>query len=150
MASKADFRATSLAEICGISLRQLERFFMMETGIRPQEWLNRLRLRRAVALLAEGKSIKEVAFELKYKQPSHFSREFKRAHGVSPSSTRVSHSLHPNVDERYEMSSADTPTQLQSFNRESLIEVHEKRKLSLASDAGNQDFRLSRTQKSLP
>lgn len=34
--------------------------------------------------LQTGKSVKEVAFELGYKQHSHFSRDFKARYGVSP------------------------------------------------------------------
>ena len=47
-------------------------------------WLNALRLARAYELIRSGESVKSVAFELGFKQLSHFSRAFKQAHGVAP------------------------------------------------------------------
>ena len=67
------------------SLRQLERFIPQATGKTPQQWLNDLRQQKASGLIASGQSVKEVSNHLGYKQSSHFSREFKRFHGVPPS-----------------------------------------------------------------
>ena len=128
LARKADFRAAQLAEICDISLRQLERFFISENGIHPQDWLNELRLRQAVALIAQGKSVKEVAFELRYKRASYFSRAFKRAHGLSPAFMRR-HGLHtPDVAKRDVMSAKDTPTPLNTNSNGVVIQVREKKR----------------------
>lgn len=107
-AREAGYRATRLAKDCGVSLRQLERFFQKKTGQTPQNWLNSLRQREAIVLVIQGKSIKEVAYDLGYKQVSHFSREFKRAHGIAPSGAR----LRSDVASRYEMSPIDTRAQL--------------------------------------
>ena len=57
-------------------------------GLSPLYWMNRLRQVRGLALLNQGMSVKETAYELGYRQTSHFSREFKRFHGVPPSSFR--------------------------------------------------------------
>ena len=89
LAHRSRFRAAALAKDCGISLRQLERFFLLRTSKPPQRWLNELRQQHAIVLIVEGKPVKEVAYELGYKQPSHFSREFKRFHGVSPNFART-------------------------------------------------------------
>ena len=85
LAEEAGYNAKKLAERCGISLRQLERFIPRATGKPPQQWLNYLRQQKAVELIASGLSVKEASFQLGYKQLSHFSREFKRFHGVAPS-----------------------------------------------------------------
>ena len=85
LAEEAGYNAKKLAERCGVSLRQLERFIPTATGKTPQQWLNYLRQQKAFELIASGQSVKEVSFLLGYKQTSHFSREFKRYHGVAPS-----------------------------------------------------------------
>ena len=89
LAEEAGYNAKKLAERCGVSRRQLERFFPRATGKTPQQWLNYLRQQKAYELIASGQSAKEVAIRLGYKQPSHFSREFKRFHGVPPSELLV-------------------------------------------------------------
>jgi AraC-like DNA-binding protein len=85
LAEEAGYNAKKLAERCGVSRRQLERYFPRVTGKTPQQWLNYLRQQKALELIASGQSVKEVSFRLGYKQSSHFSREFKRFHGVAPS-----------------------------------------------------------------
>lgn len=48
------------------------------------QWIVRKRMARAAALLAQGMDPKGVSWALGYKQHSHFWREFKRFHGVTP------------------------------------------------------------------
>jgi len=85
LAEEAGYNPKNLADRCGVSLRQLERFIPQATGKTPQRWLNDLRQQKACELIASGQSVKEVSIRLGYKQSSHFSREFKRFHGVPPS-----------------------------------------------------------------
>lgn len=80
----ANYRIDKLAKNCGVSPRQLERFFHQELGKSPREWLTEARLTQAMTCLKEGSTVKETSFNLGYKQVSHFSREFKRFHGLSP------------------------------------------------------------------
>ena len=47
-------------------------------------WLNASRLAKAYERIRGGEPVKFVAFELGFKQLSHFSRAFKEAHGVPP------------------------------------------------------------------
>jgi AraC-like DNA-binding protein len=79
------FSASKLAKLCGVSQRSLERFFKETKAVSPHQWLHLQRLLQAKSVLLESPSIKEAADALGYKQPSHFSREFKRHHGASPS-----------------------------------------------------------------
>jgi AraC-like DNA-binding protein len=92
LARTADFRATRLAGVAGVSLRTLQRRFKVEYGITVSEWLKRIRLQEASDRIQAGDRVKAVAMDLGYKQLSHFSREFKRAYGLPP--TRVPSTHH--------------------------------------------------------
>jgi len=87
LAEKAKYRAAALARACNCSLRELQRHFAAHMRCTPQEWLNQLRLQRALLLLQSNKSVKETAYELGL-SPTQFARRYKRHHGVSPSATR--------------------------------------------------------------
>jgi transcriptional regulator GlxA family with amidase domain len=84
LASEAQFRASELAKILGISLRTLQRYFRAKYNCTVSDWLRELRLATARARLPNCESVKEVAFDLGYKQPSHFTRDFKQRFGVPP------------------------------------------------------------------
>ena len=49
------------------------------------DWMRQIRLAKAYARVVSGESIKAVAYDLGFKQLSHFSRVFKEVHGVAPS-----------------------------------------------------------------
>jgi AraC-like DNA-binding protein len=85
-ARASGYRAWRLAGHLGISRRQLTRYTRSVFGRSPQDWLNAERLNDAPERLKTVRSVKTVAFELGFKQRSHFSREFKLTHGVSPTS----------------------------------------------------------------
>jgi AraC-like DNA-binding protein len=55
----------------------LERVFLKTLGCPPKKWLAEQRIAIARPLLLSGKSIKEVGFELGFRQTSHFCRQFK-------------------------------------------------------------------------
>ncbi|MGE8068839.1 AraC family transcriptional regulator [Pseudomonas sp. NPDC089569] len=76
-----------LASLVGLDRFQFLRAFSQTTGITPHAWLLRLRLENACALLSAGKhSVAQVAAEVGFYDQSHFSRAFKTAYNVSPSS----------------------------------------------------------------
>ena len=81
----AHWSSAKLARHCGVSIRQLQRFFSARMGTSPQAYLNSLRLGAAMNLLDRQKTVKEVAAMLDFKQPSHFSRQFKEFYGINPS-----------------------------------------------------------------
>jgi AraC-like DNA-binding protein len=85
LAAEANYRPSQLAALCTVSLRTLQRHFSGRYGMTLGEWLREVRVNEAYTRLKAGESIKEVAYDLGFKQPSHFSRVFKRVHGVSPS-----------------------------------------------------------------
>jgi len=73
-------------EIGGASLRTFERLFVEETGLSLAAWRRHSRLLTSLSLLAEGKSIGEVAHAVGYESAAAFSTAFKQCFGVSPSS----------------------------------------------------------------
>ncbi|NIP79758.1 MAG: helix-turn-helix domain-containing protein [Gemmatimonadetes bacterium] len=67
----------------------LARVFRRHHGCSPGEYLRRLRVRRACALLAEtDESLAAVAYATGYADQSHFTRQLKRALGVTPGQYR--------------------------------------------------------------
>lgn len=85
LAKTANYSATTIAFKCRVSTRQLERFFQTKMGASPHKWLRDLRMRRAVELICEQTTMKEIAAELGYKDPAHFAHDFKEYFGMPPS-----------------------------------------------------------------
>jgi AraC-like DNA-binding protein len=93
LAVEAKFCPHALARLCNVSLRTLQRRFDKTYGTPVGHWMRNLRLAQAYARIAVGESVKSVAYDLHFKQLSHFSRVFKETYGVpptmvSPGSTR--------------------------------------------------------------
>ena len=89
VAERAHYRPQNMAKLCGVSVRELERFFIERTSKSPHHWLSDLRQMKALQMIAAGKSIKEISIDLHYSCPAHFSRAFKHLHGVSPTGFRT-------------------------------------------------------------
>jgi AraC-like DNA-binding protein len=85
LAEAARYDAKELAKLCHLSVRQLERDFRRDLGRTPQDWLNEQRIKAAQPLLLSGQPVKVVALELGFKQVSHFCRQFKSMHKLTPS-----------------------------------------------------------------
>ena len=83
LAFRCMFRPTLM--VAELTLRTLQRYFRKSFGLTVTGWLRELRLRMAYEHLQSAHSVKEAAYELGYKQPSHFSRDFKNQYGVPPS-----------------------------------------------------------------
>jgi|GEM_PF-2294741 len=73
------------ARVLGISIRHLQRWFNAHLASTPGAWLAEERLQHARQLLPSSRSVKEVAYTLGFNHVSHFSRDFKRRFGHSPS-----------------------------------------------------------------
>jgi AraC-like DNA-binding protein len=74
------------AEVGGASLRTFERLFVDETGLSLAAWRRQSRMLASLSLLAEGKSISEVARAVGYDSAAAFSTAFKQCFGAPPSS----------------------------------------------------------------
>lgn len=67
----------------------LARVFRRHHDCSPAEYLRRIRIRRACQLLADGeKALSAIAFATGYADQSHFTRNFRRALGVTPGEYR--------------------------------------------------------------
>ena len=77
LAHQAGYSVSALASSCKVSVRTLERFFLSAMREPPHRWLKRLRMQRAIELLRDGSTVREIAFCLGYEDPSHFSRDLK-------------------------------------------------------------------------
>ena len=84
--TEKDISVKNLAALCGISEVYLRRLFFERYGTSPKEYMIHLRMQYAKQLLsAEQMSISEVATLCGYAEPCHFSREFSKRVGKSPS-----------------------------------------------------------------
>jgi AraC-like DNA-binding protein/mannose-6-phosphate isomerase-like protein (cupin superfamily) len=76
-----------LAALCadaGVSVRTIERAFRSDVGTDFAAWRRQVRLMKAVELLVSGRSIKEVAFAIGYRQSSAFVEMFRRTFATTP------------------------------------------------------------------
>ena len=85
LARQANWSAAALANRCGVSVRTLHRHFLKHMGKNTKVWLAEQRQHQAIELLRDGSTVKETAFCLGYKQPTNFTRKFKKYWGVCPS-----------------------------------------------------------------
>ncbi|WP_378946110.1 AraC family transcriptional regulator [Mesorhizobium sp. ANAO-SY3R2] len=84
-----NWRIEELAAVAGLSASQLHRQFKEKTGTTPMDWVRHERMNLAKRLLiAPNVKIAAVALNLGYADPYHFSRDFRRVAGQSPSEFR--------------------------------------------------------------
>ena len=76
--------ARDLATEVGVSTRTLERAFIADAKMTLGEWRQRSRIARAIALVASGNDVKDVALEVGYATPSAFVTAFKKYVGSTP------------------------------------------------------------------
>ena len=79
----------AVADQAGVSADYLSRQFRRMIGIAAQEYLRRYRFARAMELLQAGAAVGDVARQVGFRSLCHFSREFKREMGVTPSQYRT-------------------------------------------------------------
>jgi len=74
-----------VARHCHLDAAYLSRVFRRFTGESPLRFLNRLKMNAAaLQLIRRDVQIKEIAAEWGYADPYHFSKVFKKVHGLSP------------------------------------------------------------------
>lgn len=81
----SDININNVAGHTGISERYLRNLFSQHLNLSPLDYLNQIRINKAVELLKNTEmSIKEVCFQCGFQSPQYFSRIFKQQMGVSP------------------------------------------------------------------
>jgi AraC family transcriptional regulator of arabinose operon len=76
---------SELARAVNLSRSRFAHLFREQTGVAPARYLRDFRLDRARLLLETTfLSVKEVMVTVGFNDPSHFSRDFQRAHGAPP------------------------------------------------------------------
>jgi AraC-like DNA-binding protein len=83
-----------LAQQSGYSREHFSRIFKAVTGRSIENYIIEIRIAKASTLLGDvNKTIKEIAYELAYRNEYFFSRQFKRKTGVTPTDFRNSHRI---------------------------------------------------------
>jgi two-component system, response regulator YesN len=77
-----------ISHTIGISPFYFSRLFREEMGVSFSEYMTKLRLEKAVFLLAQGFSIKDCCFSVGYNDPNYFSRIFRKYYNMTPSEYR--------------------------------------------------------------
>lgn len=84
------FHLASLAQPAGLGERRTRDLLRARLGMTPQNWIERRRIDWAQnALTNDSSPIKEVAFALGFRYPSHFTAWFKRATSLNPTAFRT-------------------------------------------------------------
>ncbi len=74
-----------MTEFCNISVSQLNRLFKQETGLTAKNYIDSIRMDIATEMLASSSTtVRQIAKELGYPDPYHFSRRFKELKGYAP------------------------------------------------------------------
>lgn len=80
----------ALARQTNLSPSRFAHLFRRELGIAPLQFVRRARLARARVLVERTfLTVKEVMAVVGFTDPSHFTRDFRRAYGVTPSQLRA-------------------------------------------------------------
>ncbi len=83
---------SEVAEQCGINVRYLASLFKRYGLLSPSQYIQRLKLNKAAnLLLTTDLKIKEIAEQVGYFDPYHFSKNFKHFHGRWPNHYRLEH-----------------------------------------------------------
>ena len=103
---KEQCNVLKLAIDIGVSRSTLYREFIKKTGMSPLSYLKKYRLKKAAEMLKEDASIavSAVAFSCGYQNQYYFSKDFKKAMGVSPSEFRKEHFDWKNIYNIYKVS----------------------------------------------
>jgi transcriptional regulator GlxA family with amidase domain len=80
----------TLAALVNLSASRFRHLFKHETGSSPRQYLRELRLRKAEVLLATTfLSLKEIAEAIGLASLTHFMRDFKQRHHMTPREYRI-------------------------------------------------------------
>jgi AraC-like DNA-binding protein len=82
---RADFNVNKVCTILSISRASIYRKTIYTCHCTPQEYIENIRLDKAASkIIANECLIKEIAVEVGYNDPKHFSKLFKQRFGMNP------------------------------------------------------------------
>lgn len=94
---KTDFYLPDAAAKSAVSETYFRRLFKKEYGISPKQYVINRRLKYAASMIVAGYyTLEEISCRCGYSDYKHFSSEFKKIMGVSPSKYRYEFSVHGN------------------------------------------------------
>jgi AraC-like DNA-binding protein len=79
-----------IADDLGMSEANFSQRFKKIIGINPKEYLTRLKMKKAEAIIAH-ESVTDTAFDLGYENISHFIENFKAVYGITPKQYKKKH-----------------------------------------------------------
>jgi len=79
-----NFSLAEMAEISRVPVETFRKRFVSEVGIPPLSYLQFCKMERAKKLLRVGISVREAGIQIGMSDPYHFSKQFKRVVGMSP------------------------------------------------------------------
>lgn len=86
----APWDTESLAEMVSLSPSRFRHLFKQETGMSPGQYLKDLRVRRAELMLRTTfMSVKQILKQVGLGSNSHFVRDFRKIHGMTPTAYRT-------------------------------------------------------------
>jgi len=89
--SREDMTLEAIGKLTGLSPFYISKSFKEQLGINYIDYLTECRIENAKRLMADPeKSLKEIAFEVGYRDPNYFSKVFKKTCDVSPTEYRKS------------------------------------------------------------
>lgn len=84
-----DWTIKEMSQIVELSVPHFQKLFKTETGVAPITFLRDLRLAKARELLeAKFCRMKQIGFEVGMPNDSHFTRDFKKKYGLTPTAYR--------------------------------------------------------------
>jgi len=89
---KSQKKVQYYADVIGISARKLNQIVVAKAGVNVSKLIQQQIILEAKRLLNSGNSSKEIAYELNFEDPAHFSKFFKNQIGMSPTDFQKVHS----------------------------------------------------------
>jgi AraC-like DNA-binding protein len=90
-AKAAHYHPAALAKMCGVTKRHLRWYFLRKSGVSLRVWLTDERFHLAQSLLSKGAPVKEVSYEVGFKYPENFTRQYKHYFKRNPTDLRRGH-----------------------------------------------------------